>query len=506
MELNASRFGVEPPQSLFSPKSPRNYKYSIADMLVKTTGNIAMVTVKQVTFIKAKYGYTRRGHLALYCQTLTSDEEGKRRHNMWWAAKDPHYSGRLWNCKSIMAGCDCVTEDTLVSTPKGLYKVKNLIGNYTPGSKLTQHITVSGSDYAASPFFYKGIQNVYRVYTSNGQVLTLTKDHEVRVLINGKEKWRRLRDLTQGSEIVINKNEPPVVSYGQSYEDGYLVGLVIGDGSFFRNNRPDLQLYGKKKELVNVIKNSRFVREFTELPSKGGIRVKFTKEFKDFLLFLGVKRGNKVITTKILENTELGIGVMAGLYDTDGCSSKYRASISSTSMKNLRRIQVFLNHIGVWNTKINVAAKKGAQVTISGNSFKRAHSLLNLTIGSECMNTFFSLIKPKNEDRLKHFNPSLERRIYRVRNTTAIVDIKPIGKKEVYDVSVDKVYRFSANGLVIHNCKQWLYRCEYAWWYRGLSDIIYSNGAPPLTTNPRLHLYCCKHLLRSGLVAVSKKF
>jgi hypothetical protein len=55
------------------------------------------------------------------------------------------------------------------------------------------------------------------------------------------------------------------------------------------------------------------------------------------------------------------------------------------------------------------------------------------------------------------------------------------------------------------DCLYWLYRCEYAWWSKGLGEIIYSNGAYPLVTNPLRRIYMCKHLLRSGSTAITKK-
>ncbi len=55
------------------------------------------------------------------------------------------------------------------------------------------------------------------------------------------------------------------------------------------------------------------------------------------------------------------------------------------------------------------------------------------------------------------------------------------------------------------DCKYWLYFCEYAWWSKGLAEIIYSNGEYPVTTNPGRRIYCCKHGLRSGLTMISKR-
>ena len=33
-----------------------------------------------------------------------------------------------------------------------------------------------------------------------------------------------------------------------------------------------------------------------------------------------------------------------------------------------------------------------------------------------------------------------------------VIDIRPVGKHLVYDIEVDKIHSFLANGIVAHNC------------------------------------------------------
>jgi hypothetical protein len=96
------------PVNINSPRSPRYYKYTIADVLAKTVGTVAMRTVKDVYYVSSKYGYDRRGHITLFGRTITRDDEGNRPHKAQFYAQDPNYSGRLYNCKAIMASCDCL--------------------------------------------------------------------------------------------------------------------------------------------------------------------------------------------------------------------------------------------------------------------------------------------------------------------------------------------------------------------------------------------------------------
>jgi hypothetical protein len=92
-----------------SPPPPRKYNYTVADLIVKTTGTVAMRTVEYVTFRSAKYKYDRLGRITLEVITVTRiPGENQRLHKMQWYSRDPHYSGKLSNCKTIMFSCDCL--------------------------------------------------------------------------------------------------------------------------------------------------------------------------------------------------------------------------------------------------------------------------------------------------------------------------------------------------------------------------------------------------------------
>ena len=63
-------------------------------------------------------------------------------------------------------------------------------------------------------------------------------------------------------------------------------------------------------------------------------------------------------------------------------------------------------------------------------------------------------------------------------------------------------------------CEYWMFYCEYAMAKFGASDIIHSNGQPPVVTNPGNWPYGCKHVTRvlnrksivDKLVKLDKKF
>lgn len=54
---------------------------------------------------------------------------------------------------------------------------------------------------------------------------------------------------------------------------------------------------------------------------------------------------------------------------------------------------------------------------------------------------------------------------------------------------------FQRSTWVTCSCPWFLFFCEYALAKRGSSDIINSNGKPPIITNPRQWPYICKHVI-----------
>ena len=62
----------------------------------------------------------------------------------------------------------------------------------------------------------------------------------------------------------------------------------------------------------------------------------------------------------------------------------------------------------------------------------------------------------------------------------------------------------NVNVVVSCSCEFFMYMCEYALTHFSASFIKYSNGQPPLQTNPSLIPFTCKHL-HLALMQIAKK-
>jgi hypothetical protein len=58
--------------------------------------------------------------------------------------------------------------------------------------------------------------------------------------------------------------------------------------------------------------------------------------------------------------------------------------------------------------------------------------------------------------------------------------------------------------MVSCSCDDFAYRFEYALHKKGAAELKYSNGDPPIDTNPSLIPGCCKHLVKLFQIAAER--
>ncbi len=125
----------------------------------------------------------------------------------------------------------CVTGDTWVMTADGPRRVCSL-----PGERVC--LTVDGSlcESDAQGFFSTGVKPVFRLKTREGFSLRLTADHRVLRAASATRgritsEWVGAGDLAPGDQLVLNDHRA-LADWPGRYSDaeGYLVGLLVGDG------------------------------------------------------------------------------------------------------------------------------------------------------------------------------------------------------------------------------------------------------------------------------------
>ncbi len=172
----------------------------------------------------------------------------------------------------------CVTGDTRLATHLGLVKAKELfemgeplIATYdkrTDGDP-KQH----GTDTAVCIKMHRTAQkaDVWEVRTKDGYRIKATDWHEFYVLEDKKVIKKKLKDLKVGDKLLIQSGKGQFGREG-SYELGFLMGWLAGDGTFARDTRTGYQvaifdLYNEDISLKDLIYSAKdkVVEEFYPL-------------------------------------------------------------------------------------------------------------------------------------------------------------------------------------------------------------------------------------------------
>ncbi len=111
--------------------------------------------------------------------------------------------------------------------------------------------------------------------------------------------------------------------------------------------------------------------------------------------------------------------------------------------------------------------------------------------------------------RISKMRDGANRRVLRGETITRKPNVPPKRGHYCSYRPVDKNYQGPLSQcpavLMTCNCDDWMYRFEYAAWYRGAAEILHGNGEYPESTNPSLKFSACKHLLLLGIKIIRDK-
>ena len=353
------------------------------------------------------------------------------------------------DASKIVGKNPCVTADTWVTTSIGSRQVKDLIG-----TKFDVIVDSKPYRVLSDGFVYTGNKEVYLVTSTDGYSFKATADHKILT----ERGWVEVQDLDEDDRIVLSNNKE--VHVGKYDPAGYAIGNLIGDGTF-----SDTTAYvavwdedgsgAVKNELANYMES---------LPHSGSYRGFFDtsnqqraghKSFTNMAAQYDIVRGNKVITDKIERaSLEFQSGVLRGYFDADGhvegvsTGGGVSIRLSSVSMNNMVRVQRMLQRFGI-KSAIRDLFPEGRE-SFGGYKSKRSYRLV--ITGSDTAR-FMDVIGFSNTAKHDKYYASVGR-FYNKPHVTGVRSVEYIGFEDVYDVTVDRVHRFDANGVIVHNCAE----------------------------------------------------
>ncbi|KQY89240.1 MULTISPECIES: LAGLIDADG family homing endonuclease [Roseateles] len=395
----------------------------------------------------------------------------------------------LHYCETIAATNPCVTADTWTMTSEGPRQVRELIGK-------PFHAIVDGKAYATESqgFFATGVKPVLRLTTREGHALRLTGDHPVRRVTRKtrylvEAEWTPAAEVKPGDELMLHDHRALQGWEGpRSEAEGYLLGLLIGDGTL-KADKAVLSVWAPELKVVGsdvghppasvdsvmqaaetamreaIVSRADFQGWQRPVAGRGEFRLA-SAGLRDLAGALGAVPGNKRITPS-MESTsaEFHRGLLRGLFDADGSvqgaqDKGVSVRLTQADFGQLQAVQRMLARLGVASAIYRDRHPAGPQRMPDGRGGERDYerrALHELVISGDNLRRYAEQVgfeDSAKQARLEELLGAYRRELNRERFTATVEAVEPEGVEAVYDVTVEHVHAFDANGLYVHNCAE----------------------------------------------------
>ncbi len=367
----------------------------------------------------------------------------------------------------------CVTEDTFIFTSYGPRQVKDLIGK-----KFRAVVNGKLWDTDKDGFFPTGIKKVYKIITKEGYILKVTGNHPLKKVskltrYTMKTVWEEVSSLVPGDKILMNNHRNLQEWEGNyTFEDGYLMGLLVGDGTI-NKEKTVLSSWGEGKGSQNV-RNFAYAYA-SRMPHRsdftGWHKVKGREEYRlstsaltRLANRLNIFPRHKIITEEIEKtSSKYHKGFLRGIFDADGSvqgSQEKGVSIrlSQSNLEILQAVQRMLLRLGIFSRIYKNRRESSVRLMPDGKGGKKPYKIKaqhELVISNDNIQIFYERIgfgDSNKMKRLKRLIGDYKRTLNKERFVVSIEKIEYYGNEPVYDLQVPGINAFDANGFYAHNC------------------------------------------------------
>jgi len=399
--------------------------------------------------------------------------EGKE----WLRSHQPEVSEReLEHRLQRYALNPCLTADTWVHTEHGARQISDLIGKQVA-------VYVNGELFSttADGFFMTGNKPIVKLQTKEGYTLRLTDNHQLLKVTAQTQhaqytEWVETKDLQIGDRILLHDHREIQSWEGEgNFEEGWLIGNLLGDGSLYQTQWNDgacLRYWGETKEVMAsyAVKTLEYATNYEAKNPVGHYHKQLQHQvinssgLATLAARFGISPQNKILSTEIEKSSyNFYCGFLRGFFDADGSvQGKQEKGVSvrlaQSNLDTLQAVQRMLARVGIISSIYQ--QRRPAGVRMLPNSDRELAPYLckeqyELVIANDNLQHFASTIgfqDPLKSARLQESLGNYARKMNRERFTATITGITADGIEPVYDCTVPQVSRFDANGIVAHNC------------------------------------------------------
>ena len=147
------------------------------------------------------------------------------------------------NCEGVNP---CLTDDTWILTSDGPRMIRQLVGK-------DFRVVHNGGEYKviSNGFLCTGKKKIFELNTDRGFALKLTENHKLLRNVDGVQEWVELTDLKVGDHIELQRHEKYTWGNPSQSELGWLLGNLVGDGTFTKETAILCYWGNNKREMLD---------------------------------------------------------------------------------------------------------------------------------------------------------------------------------------------------------------------------------------------------------------
>jgi ribonucleoside-diphosphate reductase alpha chain len=392
----------------------------------------------------------------------------------------------LWYCEQIHATNPCLTADTWIFTEAGPRQIGELVGR--PFRAVAEG-RIWASDLRG--FFPTGTKPTVAVTTREGYRLRLTRDHQLRRVTQRTRwsldwEWCAAGDLAPGDELLIHDHRAaPVWGDAAAAEgdaaEGYLLGLLIGDGTLKRDKavlsawpgrcvvnggeeRPGVRgVMTAALDAAQLLPHRADFAGWVAVPGRGEFRLSLGA-LKRLAADHGLRPGAKRITSAIeRRSSAFSAGFLRGLFDADGSvqgdqQKGVSIRLAQSDHDDLAVVQRILLRLGIASTiYLNRRAAGYSRLPDGRGGTKQypTRAQHELVIANDNLTQFAERVGFADAEKAARLATALagyRRGLNREAFVATVAVIEPSGEAEVFDAAIPGINAFDANGFWAHNC------------------------------------------------------
>lgn len=357
----------------------------------------------------------------------------------------------------------CVTADTWVMTTEGPRQVRDLISR-----RFTALVDGKPFETLSNGFWLTGTdREVFDLTTEQGYTVRLTPNHQILTTGRG---WVEAGELRAGEGIVLHQHDGAAWAGRGTDAEGYLLGHLWGDGTF-SGGRAVLSVWGDNPEvrahveqLASQLPHRADWEGFVEVPGRGEWRLNSTA-LKAVAESYGISPARKKIADEVEQaSSAFYAGFLRAAFDTDGSVEGSLAKglsirLHQSDREQLERVQRMLARLGVLSSIHATRGVRTEQMPDGHGSTAPyvSRASWRLVISNQHAATFMERVGFADLAKATKWEQADAGRVkarYTKPSVATFTELVPAGRANVYDVTVEDVHAFDANGLYVHNCAE----------------------------------------------------